>query len=373
MRIGLQAMNIFLEGSKHAGVSRTSLCLLEALLEINEHEYVVFIRPDFECPSHWTAMRHVKIVRTWSKTRSWAILGRELAPLSHHLDAWFSVSGPVPKLPMKVKGSLVHDIFYRTYASTFTDQDRRIHEKMSQNIARYSSFIACNSVATANEFSAAYGVERYKFVPLPFGIGQVSSGSAVTDTKVRRSELGVSSNKYIFSISTLEPRKNFPRLLEAFNQVAWLDCFNGVNLVIAGGKGWNEGETLDAVHKFNLEDRVQFLGYIADADVPVLFSGAEFAVSASLDEGFGVPLLEAMHYGCPLVSSDRPAMREVGGNLPIYFEPTSVDSIANALITGINRTNHEELVSLGFERSKLFSWQKSADLLLKHMSKLANE
>ena len=373
MRIGLQAMNIFLEGSKHAGVSRTSLCLLEALLEISDHEYVVFIRPDFECPSHWTAMRHVKIVRTWSKTRSWTIIGRELAPLYHHLDAWFSVSGPVPKLPMKVKGSLVHDIFYRTYASTFTDQDRRIHEKMSQNIARYSSFIACNSVATADEFSAAYGIQRDKFVPLPFGIGQVSSGNEVADTKVRLSELGVSSNKYIFSISTLEPRKNFPRLLEAFNQVARLDCFNGTNLVIAGGRGWNEDDTLNAVHKFHLEDRVQFLGYVADADVPVLFSGAEIAVSASLDEGFGVPLLEAMHYGCPLVSSDRPAMREVGGDLPIYFEPTSVDSIANALIAGINRTNREDLISLGFERSKQFSWQKSADLLLKHMSKLANE
>jgi glycosyltransferase involved in cell wall biosynthesis len=66
-------------------------------------------------------------------------------------------------------------------------------------------------------------------------------------------------------------------------------------------------------------------------------------------------------------------MREVGGNLPIYFEPNSVDSIANALIAGIKRTNREELVSSGFVRSKQFSWQKSADLLLKHMSKLAKE
>jgi glycosyltransferase involved in cell wall biosynthesis len=365
MKIGLQAMNIFLEGSKHAGVSRTSLALLESILRHQEHQFVVFTRHDFEVPPHWTEYSNVEIVKSWSKTRSWALIGRELEILRHRLDAWFSVSGYVPRLPMKVKGSLVHDIFYRTYAETFTEHDRMIHEHMSRNIARHSTFIASNSAATTQAFSEAYKLPASKFVPLRFGIGQKiqDRASNVSDEELR--QIGITNPNYIFSISTLEPRKNFPRLLEAFSKIA--AEFPETDLIIAGGKGWKEGETLDSLKKFGIENRVKFLGYVPDEAVPKLFSRASFAVTASLDEGFGVPILEALHFGCPVACSDRPVMREIAGPLAVYFDPLSVDSISEGLKTALTRGNRTVLVEKGYDSASLYSWDISAQILLEHM------
>lgn len=371
MRIGLQAMNIFLEGSKHAGVSRTSLALLEAILKHSEHEFIVFIRHDFEAPTHWSAYPHVKVVTTWPKTRSWAILGRELEIIKHRLDAWFSVSGYVPRFPMKVKGSLVHDIFYRTYAETFTEEDRLIHEHMSVNIAKNSTFIATNSNATSQAFGNAYNLPQNRFVPLKFGIGQKVQERVLAVTTDELKEIGVTNPNYIFSISTLEPRKNFPRLLEAFSKIA--DEFPDTDLIIAGGKGWKEGETLDSLKQFGIENRVKFLGYVADEAVPRLFAGARFAVTASLDEGFGVPVLEALHFGCPVACSDRPVMREIAGSLAVYFDPLNVESIAEALKKALQRENRQELIEEGFETATQYSWEISAQILLDHMdSKFKN-
>ena len=366
MRLGLQATNIFFEGSKHAGVSRSSLQLLEAILKRNEHEYVVFVRPDSPIPEHWLNMPHVKVVRASKRTRTWHLIGRDLEPLRHNLKNWFSVSGYVPRTPGVKTATLIHDIFFHTFADTYTEEDRIIHERMYANSAKHASFVFSNSQSTAKQFSNHFGYSLERITPLPFGVGQPPGlGDDLPHlTQDDRQAIGLPDGKFILSVSTLEPRKNFPRLLRAFSQVADHPTLAGHTLAVAGGKGWKTSEIFDEIAASGLTDRIVFLGYIEDEMLIKLYRAAEFAVTASLEEGFGIPILEALTYGCPICSSNTGALKEVGGDLPIYFDPTDESQISQALIQSAQRKNREELITLGVERSRPFGWDKSAEAVL---------
>lgn len=368
MRIGLQATNIFFEGPKHAGVSRTSLRLLEAILLHTEHQYVVFVRHDSPIPDHWLNQEHVKVVRTWSRTRSWHWIGRDFEPIKHKLDAWFSVSGFVPRTPGLVKGSLVHDVFWRKFAETYTQEDIQIHESMAQNIAKFSTFIACNSHATAHDFGVAYRVPQERFLPLKFGIGQAHTSD---ETVLTRPNCLPNQSDYLFTISTLEPRKNLPMLFDAFAKVSIR--YPDLNLVIAGAKGWKTDGISERVKSLGLEEKVHFLGFVPDEQVPALFRHARVAVTASLEEGFGVPVLEAMTYGTLVAASHSPALMEVGGDIPYYFDPTTIESIESGIVLALECSNRDQRIEDGISRSKEFSWESSAQHLLERMCQLAKK
>ncbi len=365
MRIGLQATNIFFEGPKHAGVSRTSLRLLNSILLHTEHQYVIFVRHDSPVPDHWLALDHVTVVRAWSRTRSWHWLGRDLEPIKHKLDAWFSVSGFVPRTPGLVKGSLVHDIFWRKYPQTYTAEDIDIHEKMAKNIARYSTFIACNSESTAHDFGQTFNIPPDRFVPLRFGVGQDIDG--VTGD-LPRPDCLPTSNEYLFSISTLEPRKNLPMLFEAFAKIQ--ESYPHLDIVIAGAKGWKTDGITDRIEDLGLTGRVHFLGFVPDAEVAALFQHCRVAVTASFEEGFGVPVLEAMTFGAIVAASNSPAIKEVGGDVPFYFDPSNSDSIAAGLTDALSIPDRESRIAAGKDRSKLFSWADSARALLQGIESL---
>ena len=366
MRIGLQATNIFFEGPKHAGVSRSSLQLLEAILEHKEHDYVIFVRHDSFVPEHWLDLPHVKVVRAWARTRSWHWFGRDLEPIKHKLNAWFSVSGYVPRTPGLVKGSLVYDTFWRKYANTYLEEDIRIHEAIAQNILRYSTFIASDSLATVHDFEETYGISTKKFVVLPLGIGQALDSPVPPSSS--RPDCLPNAKEYLFTISTIEPRKNLPMLFSAFAQIA--SKFPELDLVIAGAKGWKTEGIVEHVATLGLEDRVHFLGFVPDEDVPALFQNARVAVTASLDEGFGLPVLEAMTFGTVIASSNVGALTEVGGEVPFYFDPTDLESMVAGIVFALESDEREARIAAGIERSKLFSWEASAKAVLDRIESL---
>ena len=372
MRLGLQATNIFFEGSKHAGVSRSSLQLLEAILKRTEHEYVVVVRPDSPIPEHWLTMPHVKVVRASKRTRTWHLIGRDLEPIRQGLRNWFSVSGYVPRTPGVKTATLIHDIFFHTFAETYTEEDRIIHERMYANSAKHASFVFANSQSTSEQFSRHFGYPTERIFPLPFGVGQPPGvGDDLEPLSAEdRANLGLPEGKFILSVSTLEPRKNFPRLLRAFSQVANHPSLAGTTLAVAGGKGWKTSEIFDEIAQSGLSERIVFLGYVEDENLIRLYRSAEFAVTASLEEGFGIPVLEALTYGCPVCSSSTGALKEVGGDLPIYFDPKDEADIASAILRSAEREGRDFLVEAGIERSKQFGWDKSAAIVLDRFERL---
>jgi glycosyltransferase involved in cell wall biosynthesis len=150
---------------------------------------------------------------------------------------------------------------------------------------------------------------------------------------------------YILAVGTREPRKNLQRVLEALNIL--VSQYPSISLVVAGKFGWGQ-----EISNF------QLLGYVPKEDLACLYAGAEVFVYPSLYEGFGLPILEAMSSGCPVVTSNVSSMPEVAGEAAVLVNPKSVKEIAG----GIKRAMKErtELIKKGFARVKEFSWEKTA-------------
>lgn len=365
MRIGLFAHSIRLDGQQHAGVSRSSQRLLEAMIEHEEHEFVIFVKHDAVAPKLWTDRPNVKVIRTWSKTRLWNLIGRNLEPIKHRLDAWYSVSGMVPSTPFIPKGSLIHDIFWHTYASTYTPEDVEIHRKMYTNIAKNSTFYTAVSHESARQFAELFNLPLDKFTVLAWGSGQAVEFHG---EQLARPELPT-QNDYLFVISTLEPRKNLKALFRAFALLLAGGDHPNLDLVVAGAKGWKTEGILELVEELGLSTRIHFLGYVEDAVVPALYQNSVAAITPSLEEGFGMPILEAMQYGTLVVSSNSPAQQEVGGDVPNYFDPKDEKGMAHAIGQSLSESNRLERIAAGKERAKLFSYKISAERVLAAIQK----
>jgi glycosyltransferase involved in cell wall biosynthesis len=161
---------------------------------------------------------------------------------------------------------------------------------------------------------------------------------------------------FILTVGTLEPRKNISRLLEAF---ASLD--DACQLVHVGPNGWLFDEALNRVDRLKLQDKVRFLGYIPQDDLIALYNAASVFVYPSLYEGFGIPILEAMACGCPVITSSRSAMPEVAGDAALLIDPFSVQEMADAIRRLLDEPElAASLRAKGFARARLFSWERCA-------------
>ncbi len=149
-------------------------------------------------------------------------------------------------------------------------------------------------------------------------------------TSVRR-KYGIDTRPYILTLATLEPRKNHCRLIEAFHQLRQkhpnLDC----RMVLVGAKGWLYEPIFETVRRLGLEEHVLWLNYVPFEDIPALLNGAEVFVYPSLYEGFGLPPLEAMACGTPVIASNTTSLPEVIGDAGVLVDPTSVEAIAEAI------------------------------------------
>jgi glycosyltransferase involved in cell wall biosynthesis len=165
--------------------------------------------------------------------------------------------------------------------------------------------------------------------------------------------------KFILAVGTLSPRKNFTRLIKAYAHV--VPKHDDTHLVIVGPEGWNYGDLL----QFKESDKVHFIGYVDGDDISTLYSLAKIFVFPSLYEGFGMPPLEAMASGCPVITSNVSSLPEVTGNAAMLIDPYSVEEISTAI--DVILSNHYMALDMkekGIERAKKFSWKDSAGKIL---------
>jgi glycosyltransferase involved in cell wall biosynthesis len=173
------------------------------------------------------------------------------------------------------------------------------------------------------------------------------------------------ARRYILNVGTIEPRKNIPLLIEAFGGYIKESKQNSLLLVIAGKKGWDYQRCLQKVKEVGLEDNVIFCNYVADNDLPLLYNFAEVFICPSFYEGFGLPVLEAMCCGAPVICSNRSSLPEVAADAACYIEPDSIDSIKSAIKRLMeDNTLREDLSKKALERSKKFSWTETANKTL---------
>ena len=177
--------------------------------------------------------------------------------------------------------------------------------------------------------------------------------------------------RFILYVGTLEPRKNIFGLLQAFNKVK--DKIPQ-KLVVAGGKGWKFSSIFDYIKQNSLEDSVVFTGYISQNDLPVLYSLAELFAYPSFYEGFGLPVIESMACGTPVITSNRSSLAEVAGDSALLIDPDSPNDIGEKLLNLSNDPDLRlKLTEAGLERAKCFSWKHTAQETLKVYQQLANQ
>lgn len=165
--------------------------------------------------------------------------------------------------------------------------------------------------------------------------------------------------RYILNIGTLEARKNLPRLLEAYA----IARRKGLDrkFLIGGARGWRLSNLANIVEKYSLENDVQFLGFVDDADLPVLYGRADFFIYPSLYEGFGMPILEAMACGTPVITSNCSSMPEVAGNAALLVEPHDVNDMASKMMElAGSKDLCTGLRSAGLARAAEFTWNETA-------------
>lgn len=166
--------------------------------------------------------------------------------------------------------------------------------------------------------------------------------------------------RFFLHVGTLEPRKNLGRLVEAYGRA--LPQLGDSHLVLAGKPGWGTEALPALIRRLGLEERVVSIGAVNNADLPLLYNAALALVYPSLYEGFGLPPLEAMQCGLPVITSNVSSLPEVVGNAAILIDPTSVDMLASSLVT-IAQQEHlrKQLSGKGVRRAQQFTWQRCAE------------
>jgi len=177
---------------------------------------------------------------------------------------------------------------------------------------------------------------------------------------------------YIYYIGRLDPRKNLKNVIKAFMRVAARD--NSIILVIAGNKNEYFGKLDNLVKEYNLEEKVKFIGYISNKDNIRLLNFAEFFIFPSLYEGFGLPVLEAMACGCPVITSKWSSLGEIAEGCALLVNPKNVDEIKNAMLILLkDRSLRSRLVKKGISRAKEFLWEATAKKTLQAYKKVSKD
>jgi len=374
MRIGI---DVRLPAYRMGGISQYVLNLLPALAALErddgeeqalQHdaeqcdgfEYTVFQSQKDERshrPSHaafrqaalWTPCHH-----RWER---W-LLGVEL--LRHKLDVMHSPDFIPPAFGARRRLITVHDLNFVYYPQYLTPESRRYYAGQIEWAVREADHIAADSEHTRLDLIRRLDVPPDKVTTVYLAANPIYErpvDSETVESALRRYKL---SPGFLLFVGTLEPRKNVPTLLRAFAALRREKKLD-VPLVLVGGKGWLYEEIFRTIEALGLGEAVRHLQAVPDADLACLYRAAAVLALPSHYEGFGLPPLEAMHCGCPVVASNRASLPEVVGDAGLLLHPDDVEAWVNGLATVVlDDERRAAMVSAGHEQALRFTWEKTA-------------
>jgi glycosyltransferase involved in cell wall biosynthesis len=256
-------------------------------------------------------------------------------------DLFHGLNQRLPRIPLRRSIATFHDLFVMTGEYSTPEFRARFTAQAREAATRADAIIAVSEF-TRNQVVSILGVE-------PSKVRVVHHGTrALSYPRVER-------QKIVLNVGAIQARKNVVRLVEAFETVdrSW-------RLVLAGSLGYGAGDILARISSSPAHDRIAVTGYVSPEDLAAWYAKAEIFAFPSLDEGFGMPVLEAMAAGTPVLTSNRSALPEVAGDAAILVDPTRSDALGEALrdLT-VNGDLRQDLSRRGIERAKLFTWEKA--------------
>lgn len=377
MVIGFDGSRAFTD--KRTGTENYSFQLLKNLAKIDKkNKYIVYLRTQDLALQGWPKNFQFKIIN-WP--RLWTQGGLALQTFKDKLDVLFVPSHTLPliKRPGLKTVVTVHDLGSEYLPGMHQLKQRLYLSLMQRYQLKTASKIIAVSKATKEDLVKRIGLDQKKIEVVYEGYDNSLYKSVKNDlliSTLKYYEL-LTNNYYLF-VGTVQPRKNLERVILAYSQAindyrltinekdkkknlkSLIINHKSPDLVIAGSKGWLSDEIYALPKKLGIEDRVKFLGYVPDKDLPALYSGAIAFVYPSLFEGFGLPILEAQACGCPVITSDISSMPEVSGDGALLVDPYSVEEIAEVMVRVKSQESRVKIMKAGLENVKRFSWEKCA-------------
>ena len=278
-----------------------------------------------------------------------------------------------PTLPGTKTLLTVHDLSFVRVPEAASPSLKAYLDKVVPRSVRRADHVLADSAATKADLIDLYGTAPDKITVLLSGVDARFKRVQDPDVLQRvREKYRLPTSPYVFSVGTVQPRKNYGRLIES---VAHLRAQgNDLALVIAGGRGWLEDPMYETIRATNMTEHVIFTGFADDDDLPALYSAAACVALPSLYEGFGIPVLEAMACGTPVVTSNISSLPEVAGDAALTITPTDLDGLIDALTKLL--TDHalrQTLIERGYRRAQQFTWEASAQHLRRVYAFLTND
>lgn len=356
MRIGIDARLVYYS---EAGITQYTLRLIQGLAEIDrENEFIILQsrkdkhtivnKPNFKRVSLWTPSHH--------RFEQYAL---RLEISSLNLDVLHSPDF-IPPFHRNCQSIItIHDLAFLIYPHFLTKDSARYYGQIDQAVKRTDHIIAV-SESTKQDIIRLLGVPEHKITVIYESAHPIYR--PINDQEV----LKQTKNKYripsdfILFVSTIEPRKNLPTLLKAYRQL--LDNYKAdAKLVVVGRRGWLSEDVFILVDKLDLAKDVLFLGRVPAEDLLYLYNAAKLLVQPSFYEGFGLPPLEAMACGTPVVVSNVSSLPEVVGDAGLLVDPTDVSELAVAIWRVLtDQALRADLIAKGLKRAQCFSWEKMA-------------
>jgi glycosyltransferase involved in cell wall biosynthesis len=293
-------------------------------------------------------------------------IGKKLI-VQDHPDLFWGTSHylPLGLPPSIVKVLTTYDLVWRLYPETMSIRMYYMHRLFAGRSIREADHILTISNSTRQGLIDLLGVPAEKTSVIYPGVDARFIQRDRAEARAYIARKCEVSEDYVLAVATVEPRKNLPNLIRAFKL---LRPRYGIKsqLVVAGSKGWRKSELDATIREMAFtENEVKFLGLVPDEDLPWLYSGAAVFVYPSLYEGFGLPLLEAMACGVPIVTSNVSSMPEVVGDAALLVEPEHPEEISEAMARLYTDEGlRSRLVAKGLKRSQEFTWPEAARKLL---------
>jgi len=359
MRIALDALPL---REAKTGVGHYTDALAEWLARAHpDHEYNLLSPLEFDFNYNGDKPKNLnkQVIPLRSFFRKWWLVGLPSLLRIYQVDVFHGTNYCVPVFAPCPTVVTIHDLSLYTQSHTHEKANVRRGRRRMPIMARRASLIIAPSEWTRQEIveqlrvrpekiRVVYEAARKGMTPLPRLLCQ----SVLDKYRVR--------SPYLLYVGTIEPRKNLLTLIRAYDELLRTTT-RRPQLALCGGRGWLCDEVFKLVEDLKLQDQIQFTGYVDDADLPALYSAAEAFVYPSFYEGFGLPPLEAMACGAPVITSDVSSLPEVVGKAGLTHAPNDTRALTEAMVKLLgDETAREHFKREGLKQAAKFSWERAA-------------
>lgn len=356
-------------GQKEAGNETYILGLLNGIDQIcrdtERFEIYPLINKNYSLPIKCTNFRNITLSSSSDIRR--VFIDIPLAQRNVNADITHVTYNASPFIRGKLVVT-VHDVIFRIFPQYFSPKVRLILSTLLPLSMHRANIILTISLSSKKEITHYYPFTRNKIISIPIGPG------AVVNTPPNTSEIAIYTRKkdFILAVGTIQPRKNIARLIDAYTLLRRRSS-TAARLIIVGKADWQHSKIYEKAMRSPYHDDIVFTGYLDDTMLAALYRQCSVFVYPSLYEGFGLPVVEAMACGAPVITSNVSSLPEVAGSAALLVNPYSVSDLADAIEQVLSDPNlQDKLRSEGVKQASKFSWSRTARETLQVYEKIVN-